>query len=62
MRHAIADSGVMSLPQSSGELLKLIHKLRWIGLEEEAHRLECAARSLAPEERGTVLELPASTD
>jgi len=29
----------MSLPQSSGELLKLIHKLRWIGLEEEARRL-----------------------
>jgi hypothetical protein len=52
----------MSLPESSGELLKLIHKLRWIGLEEEARRLECVARSLPPEERGTVLEVPVSTD
>ena len=62
MRHSIADSSVMSLPQSSGELLKLIHKLRWIGLDEEASRLECVARSLPPEESGTVLEVPVSTD
>jgi hypothetical protein len=52
----------MPLPQSSGELLKLIHKLRWIGMEEEAHRLEVAARSLPSDQRGSVLAGPSSTD
>ena len=40
----------------------LILKLRWIGLYDEADRLERAARSLAPDDRGTVLAEPASTD
>jgi hypothetical protein len=40
--------------QESGECTKLIRKLRWIGLDEEARRLEQALRALAPEESGTV--------
>jgi hypothetical protein len=41
---------------------KLIRKLRWIGLDDEAARLELALRSLAPEMRGTVCADPRSTD
>jgi hypothetical protein len=39
--------------QSAREWTKLIRKLRWIGLEEEALRLELAASTLPPEERGS---------
>jgi hypothetical protein len=42
--------------------MQLILKLRWIGLYDEADRLERAARNLAPDDRGTVLAEPASTD
>ncbi len=41
---------------------KLIRKLRWIGMEEEACRLETAVSSLPPDERGTVSAGPFSTD
>jgi hypothetical protein len=41
---------------------KLIRKLRWIGLDDEANRLEQALRILAPEERGSVSAYPYSTD
>jgi hypothetical protein len=44
------------------EMAKLIRKLRWIGLEDEARNLQRAARSLSPEERGTVLAGPFSTE
>ena len=41
---------------------QLIRKLRWIGLEEEAKRLESAVCTLPPEERGSVSVGPFSTD
>jgi hypothetical protein len=41
---------------------KLIRKLRWIGMEDEAHRLEQAIRTLPSEERGSVSVQPFSTD
>jgi hypothetical protein len=41
---------------------KLIRKLRWIGLEDEARRLELVVGTLPPEERGTVSVGPFSTD
>lgn len=41
---------------------KLIRKLRWIGMEVEASRLQMAVCSLPPEERGTVSAGPFSTD
>jgi hypothetical protein len=44
------------------EWVKLIRKLRWIGLEDEARRLELAVSTLPPEQRGTVLNEPSSTD
>ena len=48
--------------QSSREWAKLIRKLRWIGLEDEARRLELAVGTLPPEERGSVSVGPFSTD
>jgi hypothetical protein len=44
------------------ECAKLIRKLRWIGLDEEAHRLELAVRSLLPAERQAVSSGPFETD
>ena len=44
------------------DLSKLILKLRWIGMEEEALRLELVARTLPAEQRGTVSAGPFSTD
>jgi hypothetical protein len=41
---------------------KLVCKLRWIGMEEEAKRLQLALRTLPPEQRGTVSAGPFSTD
>jgi hypothetical protein len=41
---------------------RLIRKLRWAGLEDEARRLEAAVRDLPPAERGIVSFEPFSTD
>ena len=46
----------------SQKCMQLILKLRWIGLYDEADRLERAARSLAPDDRGAVLAEPMGTD
>jgi hypothetical protein len=46
----------------SQECMHLILKLRWMGLHDEADRLERAARIVAPDDGGTVLAEPASTD
>jgi hypothetical protein len=48
--------------QQSDEWVKLICKLRWIGLEDEARRLQQAVRSLPREERSTVSLGPFGTD
>ena len=48
--------------ESSGECAQLIRKLRWIGLEAEAQRLQRALSTLPPEERGCVSIGPFSTD
>ena len=44
------------------EWSKLIRKLRWIGFDDEARRLEQAVSTLPPEERGSVSAGPFSTD
>jgi len=44
------------------EWAKLICKLLWIGLDDEAHRLEQAVSTLPPEQRGTVSSELFSTD
>jgi hypothetical protein len=46
----------------SHERVKLIRKLRWIGLDQEAKQIEQALRGLSPERRGSVLAGPDSTD
>jgi len=57
------DSGVISIDQHSPrEWAKLLRKLRWVGLEEEARRLELALSTLPPEQRGDVLVESSSTD
>jgi hypothetical protein len=40
----------------------LIRKLRWMGLDEEADRLERSLLAFAPEQRSTVLADPLNTD
>ena len=44
------------------EWSKLIRRLRWIGFEDEARRLEQAVSTLPSEERGSVPAGPFSTD
>jgi hypothetical protein len=46
----------------SGDWAKLIRKLRWIGMEEEAERLQQAVSTLPPDERGCVAAEPYGTD
>jgi hypothetical protein len=53
---------VIVVDDCSREWARLIRKLRWIGLEEEAHRLELAVSTLPAEERGSVLAGPVTTD
>jgi hypothetical protein len=48
--------------QPPDDWTKLIRKLRWIGMEEEAQRLQIAVRSLPPAQKGTVSAEPFSTD
>jgi len=48
--------------QPSHDWARLIRKLRWIGLDDEARRLEQAVSTLPPEERGCVSAEPFSTD
>jgi hypothetical protein len=55
-----ADDG--TAPQQPNALADEILKLRWIGMEEDADRLQLAVRSLPPEQRGTVSAGPFSTD
>lgn len=57
------ENNVVSIEQRpSSEWAPLIRKLRWIGMEEEARRLELAVSALPPEERDSVSAGPFSTD
>jgi len=59
----VRDGNVIVIDQqASWECAKLIRKLRWIGLNDEAHQLELALSTLPPEQRGIVLAGPFSTD
>jgi hypothetical protein len=58
----VETDNVVRVDQPSCEWAKLIRKLRWIGLEDEARRLELAVSTLPPEDRGTVSVGPFSTD
>jgi len=61
MEETYTDKPVLMTRQPN-ELAKLILKLRWIGLEDEAQRLALAVRSLPRGLRGTVSAGPFSTD
>ena len=43
-------------------LLKLIRKLRWIGLDDEAQGLQDSLRVLSPEHRSTIVADSNNTD
>jgi hypothetical protein len=51
-----------TLEANADQCTKLIRKLRWIGLEDEAARLQDALRVVAPEHRGTVIADSNNTD
>jgi hypothetical protein len=53
---------VIVVDHRSREGARLIRKLRWIGLEQEAHRLGLAVSTLPAEERSSVLAEQVSTD
>ena len=48
--------------QQPSQWAKLLRKLRWIGADEEASRVEQVMKNLPPEERGTVAAEPSGTD
>jgi hypothetical protein len=57
-----ADALHMGEHVTRGEMARLIRKLRWIGLEDEARRLQRVASTLPPEEAGSVSAGPFATD
>jgi hypothetical protein len=52
----------ISTQHLSAEWTKLIRKLRWIGLEDDAHNLELALSTLPAEQRGGISAEPYGTD
>jgi hypothetical protein len=48
--------------QCAGELVKLIRKLRWIGMDDEARRMQALLCCVRPQESGSVLTECNSTD
>jgi len=50
--------GVVAVSRQAREWAKLLRKLRWVGLDEEARRLELALSTLPPEERAPAADLP----
>lgn len=52
----------MSQPPTSAELIKLIRKLRWIGLEEEARQLQVALDRFPPDQRAVLPGTPIDCD
>jgi len=62
MRHLRESQPRPGAQASPAEWPKLIRKLRWIGLEDEARPLQLALGTIPAEERGSVLAAPFSTD
>jgi hypothetical protein len=57
----ILDEALKKL-EATHELSRLLLKLRWIGMEDEAKRLQAMVNTLPAEERGSVVAGPFSTD
>ncbi len=49
-------------PPTSAELVKLIRKLRWIGLEDEARQLQTALDRFPADQRATLPGTPIDCD
>jgi hypothetical protein len=62
MEQAGRDDAIGVKARSPDEYARLIRKLRWIGMEEEARRLEQVVNTLPCEQRGSVSAGPFSTD
>jgi hypothetical protein len=56
------DNQIMPMNREPKEWAKLIRKLRWIGMEDDARRLQTVVSTLPPDERGTVSAGPFFTD
>jgi hypothetical protein len=52
----------LSEPPTSAELTKLIRKLRWIGLEEEARQLQVVLDRFPPDQRAVLPGTPIDCD
>jgi len=53
-----APENVITLDHHPRDWARLIRKLRWIGLEDEARRLELAVLTVPGERRGSILGGP----
>jgi len=66
MQHCGVQEGIKQEQAAGGPIpedwARLIRKLRWIGMEEEAERLEFAVSTLPPGRRGSVCCGPFNTD
>jgi hypothetical protein len=57
-----AEIEVIPSHQPPQDVAKLISKLRWIGMDDEARRLQTAVARLPSDARGTTSAEPLSTD
>jgi hypothetical protein len=55
-------SSAPSLQGTTDETVKLIRKLRWIGKDDEASRMQAQLSRFPSEQRGVVATEPADTD
>jgi hypothetical protein len=63
MRWAVVEPATpIAAEQESDEVIKLIRKLRWIGLEAQAKELRTALEQCPSPRRGTLVAGPHSTD
>jgi hypothetical protein len=60
LEHIVVD--VTPEQRAARELAKLIRKLRWIGMEQEAEQLQTALGRFPSDKRASVLAGPHSTD
>jgi hypothetical protein len=56
------ENGISRDKPECDEFTRLIVKLRWIGLDDEAERLQRVVRGFAPEVRASALAAPICTD
>ncbi len=54
--------GELTAQETSHELVKLVRKLRWIGLDDEARCIQHALCAIPASKRASVLSWPTSTD